>query len=211
MLVDELMNPYDVLGVKETDTDQEINKAYRALAKKYHPDINPSEEASKKMVEINCAYDEIKKMREAGMTYSQYQQSTNSFQGDNYYQDAYNSDAYQNKLFSQVEAAIRMGNYFEAFILLQSNPVHNDLWFYYSAVIYAQTGNVNQAYQFVLEAIRLNPNRNEYKVLKEKLESIKFSSNYTYRRKPSLLGMLLRFIMIIIFLNILIGCVLMYI
>ncbi|ATZ16403.1 molecular chaperone DnaJ [Entomoplasma freundtii] len=46
---------YEVLGVPKTATEQEIKKAYRALAKKYHPDVNKSPDAEEKFKEINEA------------------------------------------------------------------------------------------------------------------------------------------------------------
>ena len=50
--------PHKVLGVSENATQDEIKKAYRQMAKKYHPDLNPGDEnAAKKMNEINEAYD----------------------------------------------------------------------------------------------------------------------------------------------------------
>lgn len=48
---------YEVLGVSRDATDQQIKAAFRKLAKKYHPDVNPTEEAKKKFEEINEAYD----------------------------------------------------------------------------------------------------------------------------------------------------------
>ena len=54
-------NPYTVLGVPETATDDEIRAAYRRLAKKYHPDLNPNDpSAAAKMNDINVAYDKVK-------------------------------------------------------------------------------------------------------------------------------------------------------
>ena len=59
-------NPYEVLGVSETATDEEVKAAYRNLAKKYHPDNytdSPlADVAEQKMKEINEAYDMINQM-----------------------------------------------------------------------------------------------------------------------------------------------------
>lgn len=53
-------DPYRVLGLSPGASKDEVTKAYRKLAKKYHPDLNPGDEAAaKKMAEVNAAYDSI--------------------------------------------------------------------------------------------------------------------------------------------------------
>lgn len=56
-----MRDPYEVLGVSRNASEEEITRAYRELAKKYHPDLNPGDEtAAQKMSEINEAYDRIR-------------------------------------------------------------------------------------------------------------------------------------------------------
>lgn len=51
-------DPYEVLGVKKTATDAEIKKAYRGLAKKLHPDLNPNDETLEaRFKTVTAAYD----------------------------------------------------------------------------------------------------------------------------------------------------------
>ncbi len=54
-------NPYDILGVSKSAADAQIKAAYRALAKKHHPDLNPdNKNADEKFKEISAAYDLLK-------------------------------------------------------------------------------------------------------------------------------------------------------
>lgn len=49
---------YEILGVKKEDSQEEIKKAYRKLARKWHPDINPgNKEAEQRFKDISMAYD----------------------------------------------------------------------------------------------------------------------------------------------------------
>jgi DnaJ-class molecular chaperone len=55
-----MKDPYKILGVNKNASLEDIKKAYRGLAKKYHPDLNPgNKEAEKKFKEISNAYDLI--------------------------------------------------------------------------------------------------------------------------------------------------------
>ena len=65
-----MTDPYKVLGVSPSATDEEVKDAYRKLAKKYHPDQyadSPLKDlADEKMKEINEAYDAITAQRKSG-------------------------------------------------------------------------------------------------------------------------------------------------
>lgn len=95
-----MSDPYKILGVPPTATDEEVKKAYRDLARKYHPDKYAGSDladlASEKMKDINAAYEEIQAMRSGkqtagpgyeGTTGSSYGQSntygSGSFYGQN--------------------------------------------------------------------------------------------------------------------------------
>ena len=161
------MNPYQILNVSENCSDEELSKAYKALAKKYHPDVNPSPEAAKKMVEINCAYDEIKKMRALGMSYSQYSASQNT----GYAQSSYSQNATGDERYYQaLDQALRMGNFFMAFQYMNAIRNRDHRWYYYASALYEQFNNIPGAIEFINQAIRLK-NDPVYVAAKQRLES----------------------------------------
>ena len=86
---------YEILGVPKTATAEEIKKAYRKLAFKYHPDQNPGDKTAEEMFKkINAAYDVLgdenkRRQYDNGsfnpfQEYAQYQQNGQNYQGQSY-------------------------------------------------------------------------------------------------------------------------------
>ena len=99
-------DPYQVLGISESASDEEVKRAYRELARKYHPDNyhdNPlADLAQEKMKEINAAYEEIQKRRSGGG-----RTSGSSYAGS--WQQSYGSGG-GSSVLQQVRAAIQVGD-----------------------------------------------------------------------------------------------------
>jgi molecular chaperone DnaJ len=71
---------YEVLGVSRTATEVEIKRAYRDLARKYHPDVNGSHDAEERFKEINEAY-EVLSSRERRASYDRFGHAANGAGG----------------------------------------------------------------------------------------------------------------------------------
>lgn len=61
------MNPYEILGVSQGDSKEEIKKAFKEKAREWHPDINKSEDAEEKFKEINQAYQTLTSKDDSGI------------------------------------------------------------------------------------------------------------------------------------------------
>ena len=80
-------DPYSILGVSSTATDEEISRAYRKLARQYHPDLNPGNAyAESRMKEINSAYEAIKDIRSGKKAYAG---ENSSYSGQTYAHRSY--------------------------------------------------------------------------------------------------------------------------
>lgn len=151
-----MTDPYSVLGVSPDSTDEQIKKAYRELAKKYHPDVNSSAGASEKMQEINEAYDRIMKMREGGKS-GGYSEGGSTYSGTSYSSDAFN--------LYRAQMLISMGRYTEAKIVLDSIPYasRDAEWYYIYGVLLNNTGAYFDAREKFEEAVRRNPSNPTYR------------------------------------------------
>ena len=79
-------DPFGVLGVSSSATEDEIKAAYRKLAKKYHPDLNPGDKAAEeKMREVNEAYTRALQIKKTGRDPSQDPYGSSGFSGSSGY------------------------------------------------------------------------------------------------------------------------------
>lgn len=158
-------DPYRVLGVKPEATDEEIKKAYRELARKYHPDNyqdNPlADLAEEKMKEINEAYEAVQKLRAGG--------GSGSYGGSAYQRQSASSNAnsygYQQQstpLYAQVRAAINAGNLGRAENLLMQAPNRNAEWYFLSGSIAYRKGWLDEAMANYQRAVSMDPGNPEY-------------------------------------------------
>lgn len=175
-----MRDPYEVLGVPRNADASQVKSAYRALAKKYHPDNyvdSPlASAANEKMQELNEAYDRIMATFDSNgkSSGSAYEYSSNSYtdqyssgQGNNYYSDNRNAN------YIKVRSLINQNRLDEAEQLLESMPQgHRDAqWYYLKGQINYNRGWIDQAYTYFTTAHNMDPSNIEYRHIYENLRN----------------------------------------
>ena len=172
-----MKDPYKVLGVSSSATDEEIKDAYRALVKKYHPDkftdSDLAELANEKMKEINSAYDEIQKIRSGGSG-SQSRSQGGAYGGyggygggyGNSYNTGFNpGSSSSSEFYTRIRQLINTGNIFEAEQMLLSTPMANreGEWNFLYACVMSKKGYYADAQRYFDIACSFDPENLEYK------------------------------------------------
>ncbi|MBO5917540.1 MAG: J domain-containing protein [Oscillospiraceae bacterium] len=149
-------DPYSVLGVSPNASDDEVKKAYRELARKYHPDNyqnNPlADLAEEKMKAINEAYEAIQKQREGGGGYSTYTQPGGQ------YRQTTGTGAY-----AQVRMLINAGSLDQAQALLDAQSDRGGEWYFLCGAVAYRRGWLDEALRNYQIACQMDPGNMEYR------------------------------------------------
>ena len=142
-----MKDPYEILGVSKDASSEEIKKAYRRLAKKYHPDNyinNPlADLASEKFKEINEAYEQLS----GNGTANSYQSQSTGGAGN----------------FAQIRNLINMNHIDEADHALDQLQNRTAEWFYLKGIVFMRRGWHSQGLNFIRQAVNMDPRNIEYR------------------------------------------------
>jgi curved DNA-binding protein CbpA len=162
-----MSNPYKVLGISPDATDTEVKNAYRALARKYHPDNytadNPlADLATEKMKEINEAYEQIQRERARG--------------------SAHRTENGKSYTYADIRAMVQARRFREAAAALSAIPAEERTadWHYLQSIVLMQKGFVNDAARELEIACNMDPTNQEYQQAKQMFnqQGAGFGQNY---------------------------------
>jgi hypothetical protein len=161
-MADSYKDPYKVLGVDPTASDDDVKQAYRKLARKYHPDKyadgDLKELAEEKMKEVNMAYEEIQRIRS----------SKGSQGGYNSYNNANSGGGYN---YANIRRNINMGNVGAAEAELNSiDPGDRAAeWHFLMGSVLIKKGYYVDAQRMINTACTMDPSNSEYRATRDRL------------------------------------------
>ncbi len=154
-------DPYKTLNIGQNASDEEIKKAYRDLARKYHPDNyvnNPlADLAQEKMKEINEAYDTINKQRGSGQG-----GGSSSSDGYNNGSDGYRGANGGSGMYSRIRALLASNNLVQAERELGAITERNAEWNFLMGSLFYKKGWLDEALRYFNIACTMDPGNREY-------------------------------------------------
>ncbi len=154
-----MRDPYEVLGVSHDASDEEVKRAYRELARKYHPDNyqdNPlADLASEKMKEINEAYDAITKGKAGGT-------GPGGAQNQSSYSSGYRSYQSGRPAYAKVREAINNRNFVVAEQELSAITTRDAEWYFLNGSLAYGKGWLDDAANNFRIACQMEPQNPEY-------------------------------------------------
>lgn len=172
------MNPYEILGVKQGASQEEIKSAYRKLVKQYHPDQygnNPLKDlAQEKLAEINKAYDMLKTNNNGNYNSGSSSYSQSSSNSSNNYSNSTTT-------YAEIRRLIQARSNSAAEAKLNAIQNRDAEWYFLYGMVMLNKGWFESALQNIQTAATMDPNNFEYRQTLNQLRARTNNYGQSYR------------------------------